>query len=373
MKKVLFLIDSLNDGGAEKILLDIIDNLNADKYCVDLKTVWKRGYYTDKLPSSINYSSIINELDDSLFSRIINCFFEGVLHFFNGRLLHFFFIRDKYDVEIAFLEGASTKLVSGARCKKIAWVHVNMERNRWYEQFYHSAKQLKNTYNSFDKICCVSEELKKIFDSRIYQSEKSVVVHNPIDAQEICALSNEESCIKLTGDGIKIITVGRLEHEKGFDRLINIASSLTEKGYRFSIFILGEGSQREQLKEQCIRMGVDGVIHFLGFASNPYSVVKQADLFVCSSRTEGFSTAVTEAIILGIPVVTTNCAGMDELLQSGRFGLITDNEEMALESSIKSIFDNSDVLRVLRDKAAIGAEYYASVDTIKQVEAIIDE
>lgn len=372
MKRILFVIDSLNGGGAEKILLDVIGGLDKELYEIDLQVIWNRGYYLERIPSCVNYHSIISDFSNSFLGKAKRRAFEILLKRGNGQLLHKLFIRKKYDVEIAFLEGASTKIVSGASCRKIAWVHIDMQANTWYEQFYSSHNQTTRTYRNFDKICHVSNALKEVFIEKFGISDKCVVVYNPVDEKEIKKLSQLPATTSIRAKEKVFVTVGRLEKQKGYDRLIAAAARLNKQQYRFKIAILGSGSLEEELMQQCYELGVQEQVEFLGYQPNPYSIISQADVFICSSRSEGFSTAVTEALVLGIPVITTDCAGMDELLCGGSCGMIFQNSVDGIENGMKLILDNETIEQNLRMAAQKRGNDFTMNTSMKHIEEIIN-
>ena len=146
------------------------------------------------------------------------------------------------------------------------------------------------------------------------------------------------------------ITCG-LSPVKAFDRLVRIVSKLRRKAYEVELWIAGEGEERLKLEALIKAMDLEPHVKLLGFQQNPYKYMAHCDLFVCSSLSEGYSTAVTEALILGLPVVTTNCSGMHELLDKGPCGIIAENNEEALHEAIASILDNPGKLAGLAEKA----------------------
>lgn len=372
MKHILFVIDSLNGGGAEKILFDIIQNLDKNIYKVDLMTIWNRGYYLNHLPGDVSYHSLVKNPVNKGFTKYVHRFFEISFRLLNSKVLHKLFVRKKYDVEVAFLEGAATKLVAGASCRKYAWVHIDMEANRWYEQFYKDFDEIRKTYYSFDKICHVSNSLLQVFEKKFGIKDSCIVLYNPVDENNIINKSLENPEIILQHDALTFVSVGRLERQKGYDRLVKIAANLKLKRYNFHIYILGEGSQKKELQQQCLELEIENNVHFIGYYDNPYSIMKQADVFICSSRSEGFSTAVTEALVLGLPVVTTECAGMDELLSNGQYGIICENNNLALEKAIMTILDNPSSLESWRKKAFIRGKEFGLEKSMKTVEELFN-
>lgn len=352
MKKILFLIDTLNGGGAEKILIDIIDNLDKSKFDITIMTVWNRGIYKQVIDSkNYNYKTILEK--NSQF-KLINLFIEKFFYICSGKLLHKIFIKEKYDVEIAFLEGISTKIISGASSdiKKFSWIHTDMKSNTWYSQFYINKKSIISTYKRFNKIYAVSKECKDKFID-LFRIKNVEVIYNPVDNNMILEKSLEETKLINHNNKIKIVTVGRLEYEKGYDRLINIARRLKDERFEFEIYIIGSGSLKDEFENKIRQYNLTENVFLLGYLKNPYSIVRRSDLFVCSSRIEGFSTVVTEALVLGIPVVTTLCGGMEELLGNNEYGIITENSEESLYTSIKTLLTDVELINLYKKKAMI--------------------
>ncbi len=371
MKKVLFVIDSLNGGGAEKILLEIINSLNPKEYQVDLMTVWNRGDYISQLPSTIPYHTIVKRPGNKWFDKLYGFMIEKSIKYLSCRLLHALFRPGKYDVEIAFLEGASTKIVAGATCKKYAWVHTDMKSNTWYEQFYRNKRETSSVYNRFTEVIYVSKSLNDSFEER-YGKVRSRVIHNPLDTKTI-KLKSEFPCnFEIDNSCTSIVSVGRLEKEKGFDRLIDIAADLKEKAYKFNIYIIGKGREESHLYQLCIEKQVKDCVHLIGFYNNPYPIIKQMDIFVCPSRVEGYSTVVAEALVLGLPVITTLCAGMKELLTNGEHGVITENNRDALERGIEALISQPEKIKILREKSANRGAEISLENSVKEIEELIN-
>ncbi|MEQ8197853.1 MAG: glycosyltransferase, partial [Clostridiaceae bacterium] len=117
---------------------------------------------------------------------------------------------------------------------------------------------------------------------------------------------------------------------------------------------------------------LEDTVKLMGFQSNPYPYIKAADFFVCSSRAEGLSTVVTEAMILGKPVITTDCAGMRELLDEGRYGIITDNSSDSLYSALRDVFLDIDSIRTFGNRAAEGTRAFDIRENINKIETILE-
>ena len=173
-------------------------------------------------------------------------------------------------------------------------------------------------------------------------------------------------------ESLKLISVGRLATQKGYDRLLLIINRLYDNGNNISLTILGEGSEREKLEEYIIKNNLGNVVHLPGFAPNPYSIIKEHDLFVCSSRAEGYSTAVTEALILGLPVITTDCSGMKELLgENNEYGVVVQNDEESLYNGIKKFLENKSYLEFYTTKAIERGKKFSLTSLMNEIEDIL--
>ena len=149
-----------------------------------------------------------------------------------------------------------------------------------------------------------------------------------------------------------MIAIGRLVPVKGFDRLLKVMKRLHDESFNFELWLLGDGEQRTVLEYFCANNNLTN-IRFLGFKGNPYPYIKKADLLVCSSYLEGYSTTVCESVVLGTPVVTTECSGMREILDNGKAGDIVDNSEEGLFKGLKRIMEDPSHLQELTKQAKL--------------------
>ena len=172
---------------------------------------------------------------------------------------------------------------------------------------------------------------------------------------------------------IRLVSVGRFTTPKAYDRLLRIINQLIIEKYSVELWLLGDGEQRELLEAYINKNNLENVVTLWGFQDNPYAYLTQCDLFVCSSISEGYSTAVTEALILGLPVITTNCSGMHELLKNGECGIITENSEEALYIGLKQLLDNPSLLQHYRNKAIERGKDFSLQKLIEPIEKLLME
>lgn len=368
MKKILFLIPTLNGGGAEKVLVNLCNNIDKNKYEVTIMTIFDIGINKQYLNQEIQYKYIFKK------------FFRGsthILKLFSPQFLYKIFIKEEYDIMVAFLEGIATRILSGCKDdtkKKIAWLHVELDDKRKFFNMYRGGvKEAKECYKNYNQIIGVSHMAIKSLADAIGMSEKMCVKYNVVEDDLIRSLGNEALNYQeyFEKDKINMITVGRLTEQKGYERLLKICNKLVDIKQNWHLYILGEGHQREKLENYIKHNKLSEYITLLGYKDNPYKYIKQSDIFVCSSYREGFSTAVTEALILEVPIITTLCSGMDELLNNGEYGLIVKNEEQALYEGILEMLTDMNKMKYYKTKAIERGKMFNKKNTMKEIELIL--
>lgn len=374
-RKVLFLIESLSGGGAEKVLVTLLEHVDNSRFEVTLCCVSNTGKFLGDLPNTVHYRYILpSAVGLSAWATFwYKLKYKLVYDWLPPRWVYRFCIPKGNDVEVAFAEGFATKLLgssSNRKAKKVAWVHTDLKNNPWTQnRIYRNLEEERGCYGQYDRIACVSGTAARAFES-VYGTPAPVsVLYNPVDAVEIRNLALKECAVNWISpkDTIRLVSLGRLVPQKGYDRLIRVCGRLRREGYGFELAILGEGEARGQLEKMISQEDLFDCVRLPGFLPNPYPFVASADWFVCSSRSEGYSTAVTEALILGIPVLTTACSGMHELIGESGCGLITENDEEALFTGLKSVLDNRESLADTKKKAAMRGQDFSLDATMKAI------
>ena len=378
-KRLLFVTNGLYGGGAERILHTVLLNLSPEKYEITLYSV-NREFLDFSFPAWIHYRYIFNCPVSSSFINKFLIKIENkvkllIYNHFPITIFYHLFIRGLYDTEIAFLEGYSTRIIAGSgnpKSQKLAWVHTDFLQNHWSKIAYRSSAEEERCYNAFDKVYCVSSSVRDAL-LKLYPSLKNLdVMYNPVDVDQIRSLSRQEVSIRLVdNERIRLLSVGRLVPQKGYDRLLPIIKRLHEEGISCSLVILGEGPARGYLQSIIKDNGMESYAHILGFQTNPYPYYKGSDLFVCSSRAEGYSTVVTEALIIGLPVLSTECSGMRELLGDNEYGIIVPNEDEALYLGLKELLLDQSRLNYYRTKAIERGNMFNLSEMIDRFEQII--
>lgn len=389
MKKLLFLIHTLGGGGAERVLVNLVNNMDPTQFDVTVMTVVDTGIYKQELAPFIHYCSIIplhskstaNKNDSgSLLGHATKIKTLGVkMYTFFWRhaplkLIHKVFIGDKYDVEVAFLEGICAKIIANScnkNSRKFAWIHVDMVNQHKSKNVFTSEQQERMIYDKFDKIVCVSDYVKDQFYKLLnVEKSKLIVKYNAINANQIISLASEEF---ISNNKFTICSVGRLNKQKNYMRLAKCAYKLHSDGYDINTIVIGEGTGREELSEYITKHNMSSYFKLLGFHSNPYPYVKNADLFVCSSDAEGYSTAVVEALILGTPVVTTDCAGMSEILGNTGSGIITKKTVDSLCNGIETLLNDKELYHKTKENAIRRGQDFSLEKSVREIVELFDE
>lgn len=358
--KILFYIDTLIGGGAEKVLRNLVNSMDYNKFEITVQTTFKEDV-SDYLNKEINYRYCYKTKNS--ISRLI---FRAEAA---TGLVYPLHIKDDYDIEVAYLEAASTKIMSGStnkKAKKLAWVHCDLRKITDNPEAY--AQKTKGWYENFDKVICVSENVREGFKELFGNTPESVVVYNTIDDKEIIEKAEKKLPEDITKNKLTLVMVGRLTAQKNYPRLLKTAKNLLDDGFNFDLWILGEGENRNTLEEYISQNNLSKNVKLLGFCNNPYPFIKNADLLVCSSNYEGFSTFVTEGLILGKTVVTTNCSGMDELLGENEYGIITENSDEAFTKGLRKMLSNPQLLDEYTKKAQARGQQFSKEKLTYQTE-----
>lgn len=169
-----------------------------------------------------------------------------------------------------------------------------------------------------------------------------------------------------------LVTSGRLASEKGYDSLLEVCNRLNSDKLDYELWILGEGWARPKLEELVDKYKLNNV-KLLGFKENPYKYINQGDLFVCSSKNEGFSLVIAEAMILGLPVISTNCSGPNELLNFGEYGFMVENTEDALYEGLREILKDENKLKYYIEKSKERVNFFNHKNRISDIERLLNE
>lgn len=365
MIKVLFFIETLGGGGAEKVLCDLVNHMDQSKFDITVETLWPCEE-SNRLAKGIRYKSVYRSR-----SRL-NQFrmrMESALG-----LVYRLHMKDDYDIEIAYLEMGSTKIIASStnkRAKKVAWVHCDLAIRVADVNSFVKAASLQ--YRMFDRIVCVSEGGLQSYINLFGNNPPACVIYNTIDDRVIKELSCHPLPLNAERRRFTVVTVGRLTYQKAYERLIEIHKRLIGDGYKYDMWIVGDGELRNTLEKIVNESGLGDSVKLWGFQMNPYPFIKAADLLICSSRSEGLSTFVTEGLILGKPIIATCCAGMRDLLGDSEYGIITENSLEGLYTGLKQCLDDPEMLAGYAIKAGERGKAFSAQALTRKTELFLED
>ena len=325
MKRVLIVNNLLGYHGAENVLKNFVNHLDKKKYDVTVLTLQESS--RELLDNDVKYKFIFKK-GNSILDKIGNKI-KLILGY--EKLAHSYC--KGYDIAIAFKMGESAKLVGYSSCeKKYCWIHSNVSAlDEEYSYSFGSLEEEKSFLKRFDAMVAVSEFCKKSFMKKYGETIPVSVILNPVDVEDIKKKSKEkfsdQEDMFMGGDEPVIGTVARMdEDQKKISRLINISFRLKKEGIGHKLVLIGDGPDYRNYQDEILKKN-GNQIYLCGFQKNPYKYLAKFDLFICSSRWESYSIVVNEALVLGIPVISTRCGGPEEVLEQGRWGELTENTE----------------------------------------------
>lgn len=365
MKKVLFVIDSLNSGGAEKSLISLLTLFNYKEYEVDLLMFSHEGLYMPLIPKEVNIIDIPKYMKmrkyklrfllahkhfTELFLRVITSLsLRNPLKVNNLHSAQIIWqcisnyiekLNKPYDFAIAYSQGMPTYYVAEkvTASKKFCWVNTD------YKLASYNKKYDENYYNNFNKIIAVSNINKDIFNGEFPIFEKKVdVIYDIVSPELIKSLAIKDGGFKDNFEGIRILTIGRLVDIKGYDLAIKACHQLREAGFKIKWYAIGEGNQKIKYENMVEEYGLKDSFIFLGTHYNPYTFLNQCDIYVQPSRFEGFGIALAEAKILKKHIVATNFSVVHDQIEDKKNGLIVKMESKEIYNGIRKIMEDQNL------------------------------
>lgn len=354
--RILFVINTLGQAGAETALLSLLKTLAREKgearYEISLYVLTGQGEMASRLPADVRLlnkkyreESVLTAKGrkylkktvlKAMFTRATvvklfpylvknTCAMLGKKRLLPDKLLWRVLsdggmvLPEEYDLAVSYLEGGAAYFVADhvKAAKKAAFIHVD------YEKAGYTRALDKDCYLAFDKIFTVSDEVREAF-LKAYPElpDKTEVFHNILNKEEIVRRAEEGEGFTDGFTGMRLLSVGRLTAQKAFEVSVDAMKRLKDAGKNVRWYVLGEGDQRKKLQEQIDALGLTEDFILYGAVNNPYPFMKQADIYVHASRFEGKSIAIQEAQILGKPMVVSDCSGNREQVCHGKDGLM---------------------------------------------------
>lgn len=366
MKKIIFGITGLTLGGAERVLVDIANKLSEEKDCeITIFTIYARGKLEKQLTNKVKLKSIYDKQYKEL-TNIQKKLIPIKILLEKGRIYKKY-IKNQYDVEVAFLEGPITRIFSEGKekNKKIAWIHNDISK------VYGTGVKAKikkaideSIYKKFQKLVFVSKDNLEKFEQQYENDAEKTVIYNYIDAKRIIEKSQEGQALELKDGETNIVTVARLVKQKGIDRLIQVHSRLIKEGIKHNIYVIGEGPERAKLEEIIQKEECQETIKLLGAKENPYPYIKQADYFALLSNYEGYPMVLLEAQILEKYIIITDTSAK-ETIQKYEISEIFENTEQGIYIGLKELLKKGNTNKIEK------REEYSNEQIIEEISNLI--
>lgn len=381
MKKILIFNDTTIIGGAEILLIELLTHLSVKPCEVTLLIPYPTEDKTlvNSVPSNIKIEYIYKKQPTPLQRQIaINSmvFLPRLYSLFLG------ISSKRYDIVVCFKDSFYSIPFSRLKGTKLVWIHtqpyarrISKKNLREYISSILNKIQLGRLYRCFrryDKVLCVSPTCKSEFiriAEKGYERPNIELMFNALNLTDIAGKANVQ--VDLGTENIPtFVVVHRFSPEKRIDRVVTIAQRLLSEGYRFRIFILGKGSEFETIKAMVQDQKLENVIHLLGYLENPYPYIKASDWLVCCSSRDSFSLVLLEAMTLNVPIITTDCGGPVDVIDSGKYGILTENNTEGLYQGMKQVLDEPDLRNYYlskKEESLSRFDYQAWLDGIDQM------
>lgn len=381
-KKLLFVMNNLNCGGAEKSLISLLQTIDYSSYEVDLFLFKHEGVFLKNLPQRVNVldaPTLYPYFDMPIKAAVVDCVRHNRFRLAAARIGAGYVYRTEkniakceqkawrflskslaklskeYDAAIGYLEKMPIYYVieKVKACTKIGFIHSD------YDELGMDPNIDTTYFDQLNYIVTVSEESVRLLKERFPKFEKKIeLMHNIVSPAAIIEMSIEEHDLPTTG--FTITSVGRLIYQKGFDMAVEACELLVKDGYDIKWYIVGEGQEREKLEQLIKSKKLEHALILTGLQENPYTYIKQCDLYVQTSISEGRCLTITEAKILNKPIVSTNFAVIYDQLNHEENGLIVSQDANSIYEGVKRLIDNEPLRKHFIDnlkKETLGTEY----------------
>ncbi|MBP0902469.1 glycosyltransferase [Mariniflexile gromovii] len=352
MLNIVFVIESLQCGGAEKSLTTLLQNFDFTKYKVDLILFNKGGEFEKFIPKEVNVIYKPHFGNTNFLTKLLKRiqFWNVKKHQknknYHGAQLYWKVFGSiitvhtkKYDVALAYNQGFSTYYVAEkvTALRKFSWLNTDYNKAGYNINFDYKY------YSNFNRIVCVSKECELSLQNEAAIVKKTLpttIIKDISDELLISKMSLENNGLNKENNTIKLLTVGRLAKAKGYTLAIGACKILIDKGKNIKWYVIGSGPELENIEKLIVKSGVRDHFILLGYRENPYPYIKTCDIYVQTSLFEGLGLTVIEAAILKKPIVTTNFPTASGIITHNETGLICDMTTKAIANNIELLIND---------------------------------
>ena len=394
MKKILFMCINMNIGGTEKALLTMLNEMDRRKYDITLFMLEEHGGFLNQIPDGIKvmylkeYKTLKKFINNPpqlvakeliknrkvisglsvLFVYIISKLMKDISIYYKYILSNVDTLNEEYDIAIAYagpMDFISYFVINKIKSKKrVQLIHFDISKIGFNVNF------AKKIYDKFDKVFVVSNEGKdKLINFLPSLKDKTEVFFNIISCKMIEKMSYEGEGFSDDFDGTRILTVGRLSKEKGQDLIIPVLKKLKENGYKVRWYCIGDGPAKKEYEKLVDKLNIKDDFIFLGSKLNPYTYMKECNIYVQPSKHEGYCITLGEARCFNNPIVTTNFTGANEQIVNENTGLVCEINEEEIYKAIKKLLDDKKLYKNIKDN--LNNEIVDSTKEIRKLESIL--
>lgn len=380
MKKIAFVLNSMNMGGTEKTFLNLINSMNLEEFDITLYLLEKEGELLKDVPASVkiieieNYKLIKQYVHNNIY-QIVKKEIEKY-HFFRALKFGISYTISKIKKDITIYYDSFSNIINHIEVdydlvaayqgpmnyitylvdkkfyssKKVCWIHFDISKMGY------TREGASKIYQNIDKIFIVSSYAKGQFVREFPElKEKCEVFYNILPKQEILKKANLIPDVVFDDEYINILTIGRISRQKGHDIIPKILNTVRNKGFRVRWYLIGgvekcdANDPLDKLKYNINKYKLNEEIINLGIKENPYPYIKMCDIYVQPSRYEGYCTTTNEAKLFNVPIITTNVSGADEQFKDYKTGLIVAFDPYLIAEKIIELIENKNIYNDLKE------------------------
>jgi glycosyltransferase involved in cell wall biosynthesis len=371
--KVLFRHRSMEMGGVERVLIDLLENLPRDLFDITFFLTLNQGELRSDIPKDIKVITFQRGKEDMSNNKLVRTFQlitrNLTLLFYrkNPNLLYKNIIKGDFDIEIAPTYAEFENILSSPlKSKKIAWFHTDVSYDPDQERVLSRVNNLKK----FDWVIFGSKQTRDVIKD-LYQIEypKSSVIYNAIKINDVRKKA-QEFPVKYDVHPV-FSSMGRLHSRKNYHTLMNIHKRLLDEGFSHSIAVIGGGGEMENLKKQAREFDVEKTFLLLDTQKNPYPYIKNSDYFVLPSESESYPLTIGEVMGLNIPIVSTNVGGIPEMIDHKIDGYLVNPDENSIYEGMKLFLTNSEIPEKIKDNTEKAVEKFDNQKIYDEVTEVL--
>lgn len=373
--KVLFRHRSMEMGGVERVLLDLLENLPRDLFDITFFLTIDQGELRKSIPKDIELITLQKGREDMSANKLLRTLQlikrNLILSFYrnNPKILYRRIIKKDFDLEIAPTYAEFENILSSPlSSRKIAWFHTDVG----YDPDQKRVLSRINALKKFDWVIFGSKQTRDVITD-LYQIEypKSSIIYNSIKIDDVKIKALE---FPVHYDMHPVFSsMGRLHSRKNYHTLMNVHKKLLDEGFSHSIAVIGGGAEMENLKKQAKELNVENTFLLLDSQINPYPYIKNSDYFVLPSESESYPLTIGEVMGLNIPIISTNVGGIPEMIEHDFDGYLVKPDEKSIYEGMKLFLTNTELTEKYKKNMVHSVEKFDNEKIYNQVTSVFQK